>query len=281
MTIDGRNSTLAQVELKAPGRRRPISRSSEPGNVVHLDGAVYTAREGVYRKVLEEGTPLPDGLTRAGEQRQLPLLPGRRPRAGRNVQRRRGDGDRELPVLEVDAALVRDVSGAKMVIGKGGMSGADYRDHFVPAGAVYLTTVGYGTGALLGRGIRRVRDVYWLDELGIAQAMWVFEVERFGPFLVDSDLEGNSLFEEQGRLVKREPRPRLRRASPPGASPLRRDRRSGRGADLNPPGAVLAKHRSSTYRLLLQTVVGRLVPARGDRRCRTSLPVNRSADSGR
>jgi len=26
-------------------------------------------------------------------------------------------------------------------------------------------------------------------------------VERFGPFLVDSDLQGNSLFEEQGRLV--------------------------------------------------------------------------------
>ena len=38
-------------------------------------------------------------------------------------------------------------------------------------------------------------------EGGIAQAMWVFEVERFGPFLVDGDLAGNSLFEEQGRLV--------------------------------------------------------------------------------
>ena len=114
-------------------------------------------------------------------------------------------------------------SGAKVVIGKGGMSGADYRDHFVPADAVYLTTVGYGTGALLGRGIRRVRDVYWLDELGIAQAMWVFEVARFGPFLVDSDLEGNSLFEEQGRPRQREPGASLRGASPPGATPLRRD----------------------------------------------------------
>ena len=81
------------------------------------------------------------------------------------------------------------------------MKSADYRDYFVPAGAVYLTTVGYGTGALLGRGIKRVRDVYWLDELGVAQAIWVFEVERFGPLLVDSDLQGNSLFEEQSRLV--------------------------------------------------------------------------------
>ena len=66
---------------------------------------------------------------------------------------------------------------------------------------VTLTTVGYGTGALLGRGIRRVREVHWLAELGNAQAMWVFEVENFGPFIVDSDLQGNSLFEQQAQLV--------------------------------------------------------------------------------
>ena len=81
------------------------------------------------------------------------------------------------------------------------MSEEDYRERFVPNGAVYLTTVGYGTGALLGRGIKRVRDVHWLKELGIAQAMWVFEVENFGPFLVDGDLKGNSLFESENRKV--------------------------------------------------------------------------------
>ena len=93
------------------------------------------------------------------------------------------------------------MSGAKVIVGKGGMSEQDYRDVFVPAGAVYLTTVGYGTGALLGRGIRRVRDAHWLDELGIAQAMWVLEVERFGPLLVESDLAGNSLFEQQNAQI--------------------------------------------------------------------------------
>ena len=92
-------------------------------------------------------------------------------------------------------------SGAKMIIGKGGMSKEDYQRQFVPVGAVYLTTVGYGTGALLGRGIKAVRDVQWLKELGIAQAMWVFEVANFGPFLVDSDLNGNSLFERENEAI--------------------------------------------------------------------------------
>ena len=93
------------------------------------------------------------------------------------------------------------VSGAKMIVGKGGMSESDYMSLFVPAGAVYLTTVGYGTGALLGRGIRGVRAVHWLEELGIAQAMWVLDVERFGPLLVEGDRAGNSLFERNNREV--------------------------------------------------------------------------------
>ncbi len=77
----------------------------------------------------------------------------------------------------------------------------DYRETFVPRGAVYLTTVGYGTGALLGRGITRVREVHWLEELGISQALWVFEVKNFGPLLVESDAKGNSLSEQNNRAM--------------------------------------------------------------------------------
>ncbi len=40
-----------------------------------------------------------------------------------------------------------------------------------------------------------------LEELGLAQAMWVIDVEDFGPFLVESDLEGNSLFERENAKI--------------------------------------------------------------------------------
>jgi len=46
-----------------------------------------------------------------------------------------------------------------------------------------------------------VENVYWLDDLGIAQAMWVLRVENFGPLLVESDLAGRSLFEENAQKV--------------------------------------------------------------------------------
>ena len=64
-----------------------------------------------------------------------------------------------------------------------------------------LTTVGYGLGATYGRGIRAVKAAHWLKELGIAQAIWVLDCENMGPFIVESDAEGNSLFEQQGQLV--------------------------------------------------------------------------------
>ena len=93
------------------------------------------------------------------------------------------------------------LSGCNIIIGKGGMTSEVYRKTFVPNQAIYLTTVGYGTGALLGRGIKGVAGVYWLEELGLAQAVWVLDVENFGPFLVESDLAGNSLFERENAKI--------------------------------------------------------------------------------
>ncbi len=92
------------------------------------------------------------------------------------------------------------MSGCNSIIGKGGMTSEFYRQSFVPNKAV-LGNGGHGTGALLGRGIRKVVGIHWLKELGLAQAAWVFDVDKFGPFLVESDLLGNSLFERETEKV--------------------------------------------------------------------------------
>lgn len=191
-------SARKSVRLKLPVGSEDL-RPLEIGTVVYLDGLVYTGREGVYRKVVDEGAELPAGL-RELSNANFHCSPAAAVEA---------DGSYSIGGVTATASFrfskyMRtwlERSGAKLIIGKGGMSPADYRDILVPAGVIYLTTVGYGTGALLGRGIKGVRDVHWLDELGNAQAMWVFEVENFGPFIVESDLDGNSLFEQQGRLV--------------------------------------------------------------------------------
>lgn len=190
----GRDSVRLKIPLDADAIE-----SLEIGTVVYLDGLIYTGREGVYKRVLEEGVALPDGITTLSNA-NFHCSPAAAVEP---------DGSYTVGGVTATASFRfakwmsawLELSGAKVIIGKGGMAVEDYRDILVPAGAIYLTTVGYGTGALLGRGIRSVRAVHWLEELGNAQAMWLFEVENFGPFIVESDLRGNSLFEQQGALI--------------------------------------------------------------------------------
>ncbi|MCP4432017.1 MAG: fumarate hydratase [Gammaproteobacteria bacterium] len=192
------NAEFKEVRLKVPVQHSELEQL-EIGMIVYLDGVIYTGREGVYKRILEDGHDIP---------LDLPALSNANfhcsPAAAIE-----DDGSFNVGGVTATASFRFakwmkqwfEKSGAKIIIGKGGMSSEQYKELFVPARAVYLTTVGYGTGALLGRGIKRVKQVEWYQELGNAQAMWVFEVEDFGPFIVDSDLQGRSLFEEQGELI--------------------------------------------------------------------------------
>lgn len=191
-------SGMKEVRLQIPVTHEDLAKL-ELGTVVYLDGLVYTGREGLYKRLIDDGVAPPVDLASLSNVNFHCS-----PAASVEV-----DGSFRVGAVTATASfrfsrwLTKwfELSHCKVIIGKGGMSEADYKQHFVPNGAVYLTTVGYGTGALLGRGVKRVKDVYWLEEMGIAQALWVFEVERFGPFLVESDLEGNGLFDREGRQV--------------------------------------------------------------------------------
>ncbi len=194
------NSDFKSVRLKLPVTTEDIA-NIKIGTIVYLDGVIYTGREGVYKRVIEQGYEIPLDLPKISNVNfHCSPAAAIEPDGGYNV-----GGVTATASFRFAKWMNQwfELSGAKIIIGKGGMSSKQYKDLFVPAGAIYLTTVGYGTGALLGRGIKKVKQVNWLKELGNAQAMWVFEVEKFGPFIVDSDLEGNSLFEQQGKLINK------------------------------------------------------------------------------
>jgi L(+)-tartrate dehydratase beta subunit len=194
---------LDDVEMDKVQLTTPVSadaiRSLKLGDVVYLSGALYTAREGVYRQVVEKGVPLPPGV------RELTNVNFHCSPAA-SV---RPDGSYAVEAVTATASFRFgksmtawfERSGAKVIVGKAGLTELAYREWFVPHGAVYLTTVGYGLGAMYGRSIKRVIDVHWLKELGIAQALWVLEVDKLGPFLVEGDAEGRSLFAIANREI--------------------------------------------------------------------------------
>jgi L(+)-tartrate dehydratase beta subunit len=202
---------MDEVRLTTPVAAEDIARL-KLGDVVYLDGILYTAREGVYRKVVDEGRGLPESVS-ALTNVNFHCSPAASVRA---------DGTYAVEAVTATASFRFGKSmsrwfertGARVIVGKAGLTETAYREWYVPHGAIYLTTVGYGLGATYGRSIKRVVEVHWLRELGIAQALWVLEVERLGPFLVEGDREGRSLF----ALANREIDVRLRevyRALPP------------------------------------------------------------------
>ena len=191
-------SNLPTVSLTLPASTADL-RTLEIGTVVYLNGRVFTAREGVYKRAVEDGFGLPVPPSEMGTANFHCS-----PAASVNP-----DGSFNVGAVTATASFRFakwldgwfKLSGCNVIIGKGGMTSDIYKSSFVPNNAIYLTTVGYGTGALLGRGIKRVVAAHWLQELGLAQAVWVLDVEKFGPFLVESDLEGNSLFERENAKI--------------------------------------------------------------------------------
>ena len=185
-------NNLTTHHLTIPIKHEDIAKL-KPGDIVFLQGIIYTAREGVYDRVLNKGEALPVENLAEISNVNFHCSPAASVRE---------DGHYTIGGVTATAsfrfskwmASWLDLTGTKVVIGKGGMPKEDYTSILAPRQVVYLTTVGYGTGALLGRGVIGVKDVFWIEDLGIAQAMWMFDVSAFGPFIVDSDLEGNSLF---------------------------------------------------------------------------------------
>jgi fumarate hydratase class I len=78
-------------------------------------------------------------------------------------------------------------------MGKGGMGKktlAALKEH----GAVYLHAIG-GAAQFYARCLPKVHGVYLLEELGVPEAMWVFEAKDFLA-IVTMDSHGNSLHED-------------------------------------------------------------------------------------
>ncbi len=214
-------NSIDQIEMKEVRLTCPVDpdafKKLKIGDVAYLDGVIYTGREGLYKRMLDEGHQLPVPLHQISNV-NFHCSPAAAPSK---------DGGYIVKAVSATASFrfgkwlssFFEKTSCKLIIGKGGMTSKEYKKFFVPARAIYMTTVGYGLGAVYGQGVVGVKAVQWLKELGIAQAVWTLEVNGLGPFIVESDLEGNSLFdlcnkqinENLGKVYDGLPEPVLRR----------------------------------------------------------------------
>ena len=174
-------------------------RKLRAGDVVYLSGCIFTARDGVFKHMIEQGHEPPIDI-----RNQFNVTTQSSP-AGTEVS----PGKYMVNSLQATAGFryaqwmdrLFERYGVRAVLNKGGMSHEMYQTVFKKHGEVCLSTMPYGIGAIYGKAVTGVRDVYWKQLLGISEAMWLLEIEELGPLLVDGDSEGNSYVAEHAAEV--------------------------------------------------------------------------------
>ncbi len=193
-----RQKTSFEYHIETPVRSEDVERL-HVGDVLYVSGILVTARDLTHSHILSlvrKGAPLPIDL------RGLALY-----HAGPIVRRISGEwkvlsvGPTTSMRMDIFEPEVIERTGVKIIIGKGGM-GRRTREALAKHKGIYAIYPG-GCGALAARHVRRVLGVYFLEELGPTEAMWVLEVERFGPLIVVMDSRGEDLYSQMRSHVMR------------------------------------------------------------------------------
>jgi fumarate hydratase subunit beta len=181
---------MATYNLKTPITEEQI-RKLKVNDVVYVSGTIVTARDQAHKRALQlhkEGKKIPIDLEGLAVFHCGPIV--------------KKEGNKWIVVAAGPTTSTRmDIFEdefiknfkARVIIGKGGM-GKRTTDAMQKYGAVYGAFTG-GAGALAARAIKSVKTVEWSD-LGMPEALWIFEAEDFGPMTVAIDSHGNNLFED-------------------------------------------------------------------------------------
>lgn len=105
-----------------------------------------------------------------------------------------------------EAQVIQDYE-IRGIMGKGGM-GEKTLNALKEHGCVYLHTIS-GAAVYLAGKIKTIVDGWKIEEFGMAEAMWLLDVEDF-PAVVTMDAKGDSLHKEIERISSEDFRQMLR-----------------------------------------------------------------------
>lgn len=187
---------MVEYRLKAPLKEEDV-RKLNIEDVVYVSGIIYTARDMAHRRLIE--------LAEKGQKPPVQMDGAVIYHAGPVVRKLDGEweivsaGPTTSSRMNKATPTLLKYYPVRMIIGKGGMS-REVAEALKKYGAVYCHYTG-GAAVLAAKCVKRVAKVEWLD-LGVPEALWVLEVEDFGPLIVTMDAQGNSLYEKLELEVK-------------------------------------------------------------------------------
>ncbi len=190
---------MAIYHLRLPLTEEDVKKL-KVGDSIYVSGDIVTARDDAHKHALhlkEKGESLPVDFSKLAIYHCGPIM-------RKNEETREWEvvaaGPTTSSRMEIFQDKFIEAFGTKLIIGKGGM-GPRTTAACEKFGAVYGMFTG-GAALLAADKVKRVKEVHWLDLLGMPECLWVLEVEEFGPLLVGIDCHGNNLFEENAQKTR-------------------------------------------------------------------------------
>jgi fumarate hydratase subunit beta len=173
-------------------------RSLELGEIVYIDGMVYTMRDEAHIRALElheKGEDIPVELKNAVIYHCGPITV------------RDGDSWRMVAAGPTTSARMNSMEPkfietfeVSAFIGKGGMNDATC-EAMAKHGCVYLAITG-GAAVLASRGIESIDKVDWFD-MGMPEALWHLRCRHLGPLVVAIDAYGKSVYRGVQKVMEK------------------------------------------------------------------------------
>jgi fumarate hydratase subunit beta len=155
-------------------------------DILYLTGKIFTARDETHHIMLEKDK-LPFNPSEMALYHCGPLM--KKDKGKWHVV---SAGPTTSSRMEIFEDKFIEKFGINIIIGKGGM-GEKTEEALKKYTGIYVAYTG-GAGALAADKIEEVVDVYWLEELGMPEAAWIFKVKEFGPLVVAMDSYGGSIY---------------------------------------------------------------------------------------
>jgi tartrate/fumarate subfamily iron-sulfur-dependent hydro-lyase beta chain len=161
------------------------------GDILYVTGTFFTARDEAHHKMLSlTKDKLPFDPSEMALFHCGPLM--KKTKDGWQVVSAGPTTSSRMELFE-DKFIKK--FGISLIIGKGGM-GDKTQQALQKYHAIYAAYTG-GAGALAADRIKKVPAVYWLEELGMPEAVWIFDAKSFGPLIVAMDAHGNTIYKNK------------------------------------------------------------------------------------
>lgn len=174
-----------EYHFKLPVNKENIKKL-KIGDIVFITGKIFTARDKAHQIMLEKN--------------KIPFNPSEMAlfHCGPLMKKFKGKwhvisaGPTTSSRMEIFEDKFIEKFSINIIIGKGGM-GEKTVNSLKKNCAVYTSFTG-GAGVLAADKIEDVIDVFWLENFGMPEAVWIFQVKEFGPLVVALDSHGKSIY---------------------------------------------------------------------------------------